>query len=92
MQGLLNRSLGVEGEAGVDLSRDLAGDDLQDFPAELNQESVNSSIDLAVDITTLSLSIFYSSVDQFGVFGLLRRGEEERRISGSILRLVLSDG
>lgn len=50
MQGLVDTGLGVERETGVDLSRDLAGNNLQDLLAELDQQTVEGSIDLRVDI------------------------------------------
>ena len=52
--GLLNGSLGIEGEAGVDFGRDLARNDLQNLLAELDEETVKSSIDLLVDAAALS--------------------------------------
>jgi hypothetical protein len=51
--GLLNRLLGVEREACVDLCRDFAGHDLEDFLAELNEETVQSGIDLLVKALAL---------------------------------------
>jgi hypothetical protein len=38
VQGLVNGSLGVEREAGINLSGDLAGDDLENLLAELDQK------------------------------------------------------
>lgn len=52
VQGLVNAGLGVERETGIDLGGDLAGNDLQDLLAELNQETVEGSIDLGVDVLT----------------------------------------
>lgn len=49
VQGLVDRGLGVEGEAGVDLSRDLAGDDVEDLLAELDQQAVEGGIDLLIE-------------------------------------------
>ena len=37
VQGLVDAGLGIEGDAGVDLSRNPAGDDLKDLTAELNE-------------------------------------------------------
>lgn len=50
VQGLVNTGLGVKRETGVDLSGDLAGNDLQDLLAKLDQETVEGSIDLRVDV------------------------------------------
>lgn len=49
VQSLVNGGLGVKGETSVDFSGHLAGDDLEDFPAELDQQAVESGIDLLVD-------------------------------------------
>lgn len=92
MQGLVDGSLGVEGEAGVDLGGDLAGDDLQDLLAEGDQKSVEGGIDLGVEVATLFLGVLDGVVNQFGILGLLGGGEDERRVGGGILGLVLSDG
>lgn len=40
----------------------------------------------------MSLAVFDGDVDQLGIFGFLGGGEDERRVGGSILRLVFSDG
>ena len=53
MESLVDRGLGIEGEAGVDLCRDLAGNDLQDLLAELDQETVEGGVDLLVKILAL---------------------------------------
>lgn len=53
MKGLVDGGLGVEGEASINLSGNLSGDDLKDLPAELNQETVKGSINLLVDIAAL---------------------------------------
>lgn len=94
MQGLVDTGLGVKGETGVDLSGDLAGDNLQDLLAELDQETVEGSIDLGVDVLArlLRLGVCDSLVDELGVLGLLGCGEDEGRVCGGILRLVLGDG
>ena len=49
VQGLVDRGLGVEGEAGVDLGGDLAGDDLQDLLAELDEKVIQGGVDLFVE-------------------------------------------
>jgi hypothetical protein len=48
VKGLVDGSLGVEGETGIDLGGDLAGDDLENLLAELNEKVVESSLDLLV--------------------------------------------
>jgi hypothetical protein len=51
---LLNGALGVEAERGVNFCGDLARDDFKDLRTELDEEVVESSIDLSVDVATLS--------------------------------------
>lgn len=50
MQGLVDAGLCVEREAGIDLCGDLAGDDLEDLLAELDEETVKGGINLGVDV------------------------------------------
>lgn len=92
MQGLVDGGLGVEGEAGVDLGGDLAGDDFEDLLAELDQQAVESGVHLCVDIAAGLLGVLDGLIDQLRVLGLLRRGEDERGVGGGILGLVFSDG
>jgi hypothetical protein len=49
VQSLVHGGLGVEGETSVDFSGHLAGDDLEDFIAKLDQQAVKSGVDLLVD-------------------------------------------
>lgn len=49
MKGLVDGGLGIEREASVNLSGDLAGDDLEDLLAELNKETVQSGVNLLID-------------------------------------------
>jgi hypothetical protein len=91
-KSLLDGDVLVEGEAGVNLSGDLAGDDLQDLAAELDKEVVEGHVDLLVDLLAVLLAVGDSLVDELGVLGLLRRGEDEGGVGGGILRLVLANG
>ena len=91
-EGLVDGGLGAEGEAGVDLSGDLAGDDLQDLLAELDEETVEGGIDLGVDIAALVLGVLNGNIDELGVLGLLGGSEDQGRVGGGILGLVLGDG
>jgi hypothetical protein len=91
VQSLVNRGLGVEGKPGVNLCGNLAGDDLEDLLAELDEETVEGSIDLLLLGATVLLSIVDGLVDQLGIVGLLGRGQDERRVGGGILGLVLGD-
>ena len=91
LQGLVDGSLGVERETGVDLGRNLAGNYLQDLTAELDQESVKSIVDLLVQVATLLLGKVDGGIDQLGVLGLLGSSEDERGVGSGILGLVLSN-
>ena len=91
-EGLLDGDILVEGEAGVDLSGDLAGDDLQDLGTELDEEVVEGHVDLLGDVLAVLLAVGDSIVDELGVLGLLGGGEDEGRVGGGILRLVLANG
>lgn len=92
VQGLVNGGFGVEGEAGVNLGGYLAGDDLEDLLAELDEEGVESSVDLVVDGAALLLGVGDGLVNQLGVLGLLRSGKDEGGVGGGILWLVLRNG
>lgn len=71
MQSLVDRGLGVKGEAGIDLCGDLAGDDLENLLAELDKEAVEGGIDLLLLGAAVLLGVGDGLVDQLGVFGLL---------------------
>lgn len=92
VKGLVDGSLGVERQLGVDLSRDLAGDDLQDLLAELNQETVQGGVDLVGDGLAVLLAVGNSSIDESGILGLLGCGQDQGGVGGGILGLVLADG
>lgn len=91
-EGLVDGGLGVEGESGVNLGGDLAGDDGENLTAELDQQAVESVVDLAVEVATLLLAVGDGGIDQLGVLGLLGGGQDERRVGGGILGLVLANG
>ena len=92
MKGLVNRGLGVERETSIDLSGDLAGDDIKDLLAELNEETVQGGVDLLVKSDALLLAGSDGGVDEAGVLGLLGGSQDQRVVGGGILRLVLVDG
>ena len=50
VMGLADGRLGVEGEPGIDLGRDPAGDDLEDLLAETDRQLVGAGLDLGVVI------------------------------------------
>jgi hypothetical protein len=93
-ESLLDGDLLVEGEAGVNLSGDLAGDDLQDLATELDEQVVEDDVDHLVGLLARAvlLAVGDSIVDELGVLGLLGGGEDEGRVGGGILRLVLANG
>ena len=91
-ESLLDGDILVEGEAGVDLSGDLAGDDLEDLAAELDKEVVEGDVDLLVGVLAVLHTVRDSIVNELGVLGLLGGGEDEGRVGGGILRLVLANG
>ena len=92
MDGLADGGLGVEGVAGVDLGGDLAGDDLEDLLAEFDQEAVEGVVNLRLDAATLLLAVRDSGVHELGVLGLLGGSQDQGRVGGGILRLVLANG
>ena len=92
MQSLLNGSLCIERVSGINLSRNLSWDNLQDFLSEFNQETIKGGFDLLVNVSALILSICNSDVDELGILGLLGCLEDKRRVGGSVLGLVFADG
>jgi hypothetical protein len=92
VQGLVDGSLGIEGEAGVDLGGHLAGDDLEDLAAELDEETVQGAVDLLVEGLTLRLAVLDGGIHQVRVLGLLAGGQDQGGVGGGIVRLVLADG
>lgn len=53
MASFLHRGLGIEGKASIDFGGHLAGDDVQDLPAEFHEESVKCGLNLLIDVATL---------------------------------------
>lgn len=92
MEGLVDRGLGVEGEPGIDLGGDLARDNLENLLAELDQQAVEGGVDLVLNVAALLLGVVDGDVYQLGVLGLLGGGQDEGRVGGGILGLVLGDG
>lgn len=92
LERLVDGALGVEGQVGVDLSGDLAGDDLQDLGAELDEQTVEGELDLLVGGATLGLGVGNGLVDQGGILGLLGGGKDEGGVGRGVLGLVLVDG
>lgn len=92
VKGLVNRSLSIEGETGINLSRHLSWDNLQDLLSELNKETVKSGIDLVVNGAAVLLSVLDGGIDEGSVLLLLGGSEDERWVGGSVLWLVLGNG
>jgi hypothetical protein len=91
-QSLGDGGLGVEREARVDFCGDLAGDNLENLLAELDQQVVQCAVDLVLNVLSVLLAVLDSGVDQLLVLLLLGRSEDERGVGGRILGLVLVDG
>lgn len=87
VQSLVHTSLGVKAEAGVDLGGDLAGNDVEDLLAELDQEAVQSIVDLAFNVLagTVLLGVVNGDVHQLGVLGLLRSLKNQAGVGSGIL-------
>lgn len=92
MESLVDGALCVERQLGVNLGRDATGNDVENLLAKLDQETVESEVDLSVGIATLLLGVGNGIVNQLGVLGLLGGSEDERRVGGGILGLVLVNG
>jgi hypothetical protein len=90
-EGLVDGALGVKGQLGVDLGGDLAGNDLEDLLAELNEETVQGGIDLLVDGAALGLTVGNGRVNESCVLGLLGSSQDQGGVGGGILGLVLAD-
>jgi hypothetical protein len=92
LKGLVDGGLGVKGQPGVDFSGDLAGNDLENLLAELDEETVEGGLNLNVDGATLLLAVGHGSVDKSGILWLLGRSQDQGGVGGGILGLVLADG
>lgn len=53
VKSLADGGFGIEGEAGIDFSRDFARDNLQDLLAKFDQKTVEGGIDLLVECLAL---------------------------------------
>lgn len=88
---LLDSSLGVKRVTSINFGGDTARDDSEDLGTEFDQKTIKSNLNLRVDGTTLCLGIVNSSVDESSILGLLRSGQDERRVCGGILGFVFGD-
>jgi hypothetical protein len=92
LEGLVDGGLGVEGKLGVNLSGDLAGDDVENLLSELDKETVKGGLDLLIEGAALLLTVGNGSVDEGSVFGLLGSSQDQGGVGGGILGLVLANG
>ena len=93
-EGLGDTGVSVERESGVDLGGDFAGNDLENLLSELDKESIKDGINLVVNVLALCvvLAVLDSVVNELGVLLLLGSSQDQRRVGGGILRLVLVNG
>ena len=92
MQGLVNGTLGGERVVGVDFGGNLSWDNLEDLLSELDEEAVESSVDLGADVrSTVLLAVSDGNIHKLGILRLLGRSEDQGGVGGGILRLVLAD-
>jgi hypothetical protein len=89
---LVDGGLGVERESGIDLGGDLARNDLEDLLAELDEQVVESPVDLLLQIPALALGLGNGGVQKLGILGLLGGGKDKGGVGGGILGLVLANG
>ena len=90
--GLVDGGLSVVREGGIDFSRDSTGNNLEDFSAELDKESVGGVLDLSLDVTSLLLGVLDGDVNESGVALLFGGGQNQGGVGGGILGLVDIDG
>lgn len=91
VQRLLDAPLLVKREPGIDFRRHLAGHDLQDLAAELHEEVVQRRIHLLIDRLAVALAVRDGIINELGVLRFLGGSQDQRRVRGSILRLVLAN-
>jgi hypothetical protein len=53
VKSLVDRGLGVEGEASIDFGGNLSGDDGENLLSELNEKTVKGGVDLLIDSAAL---------------------------------------
>ena len=88
---LVDRRLSVEGEPGVDLGRDAAGDDLEDLLAEGDEQAIDAGLDLCVVVVAFGLGRADDLLEQPAVSRHLRRLQQERGVRRGVAGLVLGD-
>jgi len=58
----------------------------------LDKKAVESGVDLVILVLAVLAAVGDSGVNQLGVLGLFRGSENQGRVGGGILWLVLGDG
>ena len=92
VQSLVNASLLIERESSIDLRGNLSRDDSQNLLSELNEKTIESGVGLLLDVLSVIFAVCHSGVYQFGILGFFGGGENEGRVSCSILGLVFGNG
>ena len=92
MQRLLHTFCRIKREPRINLGRHPPRHNLQNLLPKLHQQIVERRIDPLVQRARVRLAILHGRVDQLRILGLFRGGEDERRVRGGVLRLVLVDG
>src|SRR5262249_28958678 len=92
LAGLGQRSLGVKTKAGIDLSGDTTGNDLEDLATEGDEQLVHERNAAGRGVAGGPHGKVECLVHEVLVVRLLGRLEKERRIRGRVLRLVFGDG
>lgn len=90
--GLGNAGLGIVRKAGVHFGRNAAGHQLQNFHADIDRQPVGGVGHLCRPIVTLAARPGNGVIDIAAVFRDLGGVENQRRVSGRILRLIAFDG
>ena len=83
--GARHRGFGVERQARVHLGGDAPGDQRQDLAAKAHQQPVDHLVQRLAAVARHGVG------QQRGVFGLLHRLQDQRRVGGGVARLVLRD-
>ncbi len=84
---LVERRRGVEGEIGIDLGGDPAGDDGGQLGTEVQRQPVAYRLGDVLQAAALLLAPHDGLVDQRGISGLLGGFQQQRRVGGAVLRL-----
>lgn len=92
LESLSNGALLVKGESGIDLGRDTSGDNLENLGAKLDKQKVEGLLSLLGSSARGLGGGGHGAVNESSVLGLFRSGENQRRVGGGVLGLVLGNG